>query len=127
MGAKNRRDVKEYSGVILHCSHLEPLDSKGVYLYLNRDRDGRNEKNYASIHDIAEELKNVGLENFLDFNANDDFEIAKCEGCGRPLLGYLEVKCGVKQEVRYGSELVKDFENWLKRIPGFREALNTRT
>ena len=83
-------------------------------------------KNYASIDDIAKELKNVGLEDFLDFNANDNFEFAKCEGCGGPLLGHLEVKCGVKQEVRYGSELVKDFENWLKRIPGFREALNTR-
>ena len=59
-------------------------------------------KNYASIDDIAEELKNVGLENFLDFNANDDFEFAKCESCGRPLLGHLEVKCTVKVEVRFG-------------------------
>ena len=68
-------------------------------------------KNYASMEDISEELKNVALENFLDFNANDDFEFAKCEGCGGPLLGHLEVKCGVKQKVRYGSELLKDFEN----------------
>ena len=42
------------------------------------------------------------------------------------MLDHLEVKCGVKQEVRYGSELVKDFENWLKRVPGFREAVNIR-
>ena len=26
MGAKNRTDIYEYSGVILHCSHLESLD-----------------------------------------------------------------------------------------------------
>ena len=30
-------------------------------------------KNYASIDDIAEQLKNIGLENFIDFNANNDF------------------------------------------------------
>ena len=37
-------------------------------------------KNYAFTDDIGEELKNVALENFLDFNANDNFEFAKCEG-----------------------------------------------
>ena len=51
---------------------------------------------------IAEDLKNVGIENLLDFNAYDDFEFAKCEGCDGPLLGYLEVKCTVKEGVRYG-------------------------
>ena len=30
---------------------------------------------------------------------------------------------GGKQEVRYGSEAVKSFEHWLKRVPGFREAV----
>ena len=83
-------------------------------------------KNYASMEDIGEELKNVGLENFLDFNANDDFEFAKCEGCDGPLLGHLVVKCGEKDGVRYGSEAVRSFENWLKRVPGFREAVNAR-
>ena len=66
------------------------------------------------------------LENFLDFNTSDDFEFAKCEGCDGPLLGHLEVKCGEKQGVSYGSEVVRSFENWLKRVPGFREAVNAR-
>ena len=83
-------------------------------------------KNYGSMDEIEAELKTVGLENFLDFNANNDFEFAKCEGCGGPLLGHLEVKCEIKQDVRYGLELVKGFENWLKRVPGFREAVNAR-
>ena len=42
------------------------------------------------------------------------------------MLGHLEVKCGEKQGVRYGSEVVRSFENWLKRVPGFREAVNAR-
>ena len=41
-------------------------------------------------------------------------------------MGHLEVKCGEKQGVRYGSEAVKSFENWLKRVPGFREAVVAR-
>ena len=49
-------------------------------------------KNYGAVSEIEEELKNVGIENFLDFNANDAFEFAKCEGCDGPLLGHLEVK-----------------------------------
>ena len=83
-------------------------------------------KNYGSMDDIEAELKNVGLENFLDFKANDDFEFAKCEGCDGPLLGHLEVKCTVKEGVRYGLEVLKTFENWLKRIPGFRDQLKAR-
>ena len=102
MGAKNRRNFEEYSGVILHCSHLEPLDSKGVHPYSKEEiiKMEDMKKNYASMDVIAEELKNVGIENFLDFNANDDFEFAKCEGCDGPLLGHLEVKCTVKEEVK---------------------------
>ena len=49
-------------------------------------------KNYGSLNDIGEELKNMGFENFLDFNANDDFEFAKCEGCDGPLLSTDEEK-----------------------------------
>ena len=45
MGAKNGRDNGEYSGVILHCSHLEPLEPKGVHpLVRIRDKNGRNEE-----------------------------------------------------------------------------------
>ena len=82
-------------------------------------------KNYYPLEDIEAELKNVVLENFLYCNANDDFEFARCEGFDGPLLGHLEVKCE-KQGVRYRSETVRSFENWLKRVPGFREAVNAR-
>ena len=73
-----------------------------------------------------EVLKKESVEYFLDFNANDDFEFTKCEGCDGPLLGHQEVKCPVKEGVRYTPDVVKSFENWLKRIPGFREQLKSR-
>ena len=83
-------------------------------------------KNHASMDAIAEELKNIGIETFLDFYANDDYEFQRCEDCDGPLLGHLEVKCTVKEGVRYGPEVLKSFENWLKRIPGFRDQLKIR-
>lgn len=83
-------------------------------------------KNYASMDDIAEELKNVGIEKFLDFYASDDYEFARCKGCDGPLLDHLEVKCIVKDKVRYGMEIVKTIENWPKNIPGFRDQLKAK-
>ena len=58
MGAKNRRDIEKYSGVILHCSHLEPLELKGVHIFFVK-RDVKLEgmkKNYRSKIGSEEEL-----------------------------------------------------------------------
>ena len=47
----------------------------------------------------------------------------------RHLLGVkvvMEVKCSGKEGVRYGSEAVILFENWLKRVSGFRKAVIAR-
>ena len=50
MGVKNRRVIKEYPGVILRCSHLEPLDHKGMHpLVRVRDKNGRNEEKLQEI------------------------------------------------------------------------------
>ena len=54
-------------------------------------------KNYRSVIDIEEELKNVDLDNFLDFDQNGKYEFARCEGCDGSLLGHLEVKCTGKK------------------------------
>ena len=68
----------------------------------------------------------MDLKNFLYFYTNDEYEFAKCEGCYDPLLGHLEVKCSSKEGVRYGNEAVRSFENWFKRVSGFKEALAAR-
>ena len=31
-----------------------------------------------------------------------------------------------KQGVRNGSEAVRSFKHWIKRVPGFREAVNVK-
>ena len=83
-------------------------------------------KNYLSKEDITEVLKKEMVEYYLDFNAIDDFEFTKWEGCDGLLLGHQEVKWPVKEGVRYTPDVVKSFKNWLKRIPGFSEQLKVR-
>ena len=83
-------------------------------------------KNYGSLADLEEEIKNVDNDDFLEIDYGGRYEFARCEGCDGPLLGHLQVKCGEKQGVRYWSEAVRSFENWIKRVPGFREAVNAR-
>ena len=37
--------------------------------------------NYNSCSDIEEEMKNVVIENFLDFDVSGRYEFARCEDC----------------------------------------------
>ena len=39
-------------------------------------------------------------------------------------MGHMKVKC--PQKIAYGDEDVKKFENYLKRIEGFKEAVQAR-
>ena len=68
-------------------------------------------KNDRESGEIEAELKNVDLGNFLNFDYEGRYEFARCEGCDGPLLGHIEVKCLGKQGQRYGSEILKGFEN----------------
>ena len=45
------------------------------------------------------------------------------EDCKGPLMGHMKVKC---PKLAYGDEDVKKFENYLKRIGGFKEAVQAR-
>ena len=100
------------------------MDLEGLYpLLLIENKMEDIKKNYGTLEDIEAELKNVDLGNILDFNYEGRYEFAKCEGCDGPLLGHLEVKCLGKQGQRYEKEKLKGLENWLKRVPWFREAI----
>ena len=104
-----------------------PLDLKGMHPFVEIDIEMEGiKKNYRASEDIEEELKNVDLENFLDFNYEGRYDFTRCEGCDGPLLGHMEVKCQGKEGQRYRSEILKGFENWLKRVPGFREVVKAR-
>ena len=76
-------------------------------------------KSYKSCSEIEEEMKNVVLENFLDFDHNGRYEFTSCEDCNGLLLGHLKAKC---PKIGYGDEDVKKFDTYLKRIGGFKEA-----
>ena len=69
--------------------------------------------NYKSCSEIEEEMKNVVLENYLDFDVNRKYEFVFCEDCNGPLIGHMKAKC---PKLAYGDEDVKKFENYLKRI-----------
>ena len=64
-----------------------PLDLKDINLFvLIENRNGGYKENYRLLAKIAAELKNVGLEHFLDFDFEGKYEFAKCKGCGDPWL-----------------------------------------
>ena len=63
------------------------------------------------------------LKNLLDFDLNGKYQFSSCEDCNGPLLGHMKAKC---PKIGYGDEDVKKFENYLKRIGGFKEALWAR-
>ena len=75
--------------------------------------------------DIEKELKNVGIENFVEFIANDEYVFGKYEKCEGPLIGHMEVKCR-GENVRYGLEAIRSFEHWVKRMPAFKQANKDR-
>ena len=79
--------------------------------------------NYKRESEIEEEMKNVVIENFLDFDDNSRYEFARCEDCNGPMMGHLKVKC---PKLEYGEEDMNKFEVYLKRIGGFKEALWAR-
>ena len=57
--------------------------------------------------EIQEELKNVGIENYLWTYYDGSYEFRKCEYCDGPMLGHLKEKC---PKVDYSEDDVKKFE-----------------
>ena len=45
--------------------------------------------NYKKVSEIQEELKNVNIENHLEFNYQGDYVFKKYAFCDWPLLGHL--------------------------------------
>ena len=59
----------------------------------------------------------------MDFDFNRMYEFACWEDCNQPLMGHIKEKC---HQLVYSDEDVKKFENYLKRMVGFKEALWAR-
>ena len=69
--------------------------------------------NYMKVSDIQEELKNVVIENYLEFENNGKYEFWRCEDCNGPMIGHLTAKC---PKVEYSDDDVKRFEIYIKNI-----------
>ena len=98
---------------IWNCWNLKAC----IYLQTRISKMDGMKKNYRSVTEIEEEIKNVDIGNFLDFDDDGKYEFAKCEGFFGPLLGHIEAKFSGKEGVRYGSEALKTCEIWIKRVP----------
>ena len=69
--------------------------------------------NYKKDSEIQEELKNVNIENHLEFDYHGRFEFRKCEYCDGLLLGHLTQKC---PKLDYDEKVIKKSENNLKNL-----------
>ena len=59
----------------------------------------------------------------MDFDVTRRYEFARCEDCNGPLIGHMKENC---PKLAYDSEGMMKFENYLKRIKGFKEAVWAR-
>ena len=48
--------------------------------------------NYKSYSEIEDKMKNVVMENFLDFDLYGMYEFARCEDCNGPFMGHIQAK-----------------------------------
>ena len=71
--------IKELS--IKISSHLELLEPKGVHPQVEEERVKMDymKSNYMKGSEIQEELKNVTIENFLEFDNNGQYDFRRCE------------------------------------------------
>ena len=58
-------------------------------------------------------MKNVVIENFLDFDVTGRYEFVRCEDCNGPLIGHMKAKY---PKLACGDEDVKELEDYFKRI-----------
>ena len=72
-------------------------------------------KNYKKLEDITLDIKNHGLDEYLEFDNTGRYKLYKCEGCDGPMLGHQQAKC--RNGDRYDERMIKSFEGWLKRLP----------
>ena len=82
--------------------------------------------NYKKIDNIQIDIQRTELEEFLKFDNHGRYGFFKCEACSGPILGHIEAKCRGLNGDQYDHQTVKSFEEWLERIPEFRQAITNR-
>ena len=78
--------------------------------------------NYKRIEDIKVDIRSTDIEEILKFDNHGRYGFYKCESCGGPILGHMEVKCRALNGVRCNMVTENSFEDCLEIIPEFRVA-----
>ena len=63
--------------------------------------------NYKKLDEIKIDIQRTEVEEFLKFDNHGRYGFFKCEACGGPILGHLEVKCRALNDARYENQTVK--------------------
>ena len=79
---------------------------------------------YMTMEEITTKLRANGLEDYLEFKSNGDYDYLECENCDGPMLGHQVVKC--RHDRWYDKRTRKKFKKWLDRIPELRRLLEAR-
>ena len=79
---------------------------------------------YMTTEEITIKLRTDGLEDYLRFERNGDYDYLECEHCDGPMLGHQIAKCRYNEG--YDEKTIRRFKKWLDRIPELRRLLEAR-
>ena len=79
---------------------------------------------YMTMEEITTKLRADGLEDYLRFKSNGDYDYLECEDCDGPMLGHQVAKC--RHDQGYDEKTIRRFKKWLDRIPELRRLLEVR-
>ena len=79
---------------------------------------------YLTVENITTKLKANGLQHYLKFKSNGEYEFLDCENCDGPMLGHQITKC--RHSEGYEEKTIAKFKKWLERIPELRKLIDER-
>ena len=79
---------------------------------------------YMTMENITTRLKADGVQEYLKFKDNGDYEFLECENCDGPMLGHQVAKC--RHSEVYAEKTLAKFKKWLDKIPELRRQIEER-
>ena len=79
---------------------------------------------YLTVENITTKLRADGLQEYLKFKSNGEYEYLECENCDGPMLGHQVAKC--RHNEGYEEKTLVRFKKWLDKIPELRKQLEER-
>ena len=79
---------------------------------------------YLTVENITTKLRTDGLQEYLKFKSNGEYDYLECENCDGPMLGHKVAECRYGQW--YDERTRRKFKNWLDRTPELIRLLEIR-